>query len=55
MMFPKSENMRKWTMTEIDQLDVHFFNELMSGFEELELLEENQVPQQKEVYLSDIW
>jgi len=48
MMFPKNPYAPKWTLAEIDQLDVHFFNELM-GFES-----EDQ-PQQEEVYLSDIW
>lgn len=47
-MFPKNPYAPKWTLAEIDQLDVHFFNELM-GFES-----EDQ-PQQEEVYLSDIW
>lgn len=42
-------------MTEIDQLDVHFFNELMNEFEELEQFEESQIPKEREVYLSDIW
>jgi len=47
MMFPKSKYARQWTLAEIDQLDVHFFNELM----ELE----NEPQQEEEVYLSDIW
>ncbi|ONK21230.1 hypothetical protein BLX87_23170 [Bacillus sp. VT-16-64] len=47
MMFPQNPDARKWTMTEIDQLDVHFFHDLMDF--------EHQQPQEKEVYLSDIW
>lgn len=54
-MFPKIETLpdgriikkREWTMAEIDQLDVHFFSELMDT--------EEPVPQEQEVYLSDIW
>ena len=55
MMFPKKEGKRQWTLSEIDQLDVHFFNELMNDFEELEKHEENQVPKEREIYLSEIW
>lgn len=42
-MFPKNGN--KWTMAELDQLDVHFFYEVIAvdEFEE------------KEIYLSDVW
>lgn len=40
------ENPYKWTLSEIDQMDVHFFYDLFSDFEE---------PQEEEVYLSDIW
>lgn len=47
MMFPKQPHAPKWTMTEIDQLDVHFFNELMEV--------DDYAPQDQEVYLSDIW
>ena len=46
-MFPKQPHAPKWTMTEIDQLDVHFFNELMEV--------DDYAPQDQEVYLSDIW
>lgn len=53
-MFPKN-NGRQWTMAEIDQLDVHFFYELMDEFDLLEEHENQQVPQEKEVYLSDVW
>lgn len=35
-MFPENPYAQKWTLTEIDGLDVHFFNELM-------LDEQNQV------------
>jgi hypothetical protein len=44
LMFPESPYAPKWTMAEIDQLDVHFFNELM-GTEKYE----------PDVYLSDVW
>lgn len=47
MMFPKQPHAPKWTMTEIDQLDVHFFYELMEVDED--------VSHEKEVYLSEIW
>lgn len=47
MMFPKEPHAPKWTMTEIDQLDVHFFSELMEVVED--------APREQEVYLSDIW
>lgn len=43
MMFPQQQA-HKWTLSEIDQLDVHFFQELMDVEEE-----------EKEVYLSDVW
>ena len=29
LMFPENPQAQKWTMTEVDQLDVHFFYELM--------------------------
>jgi len=54
MMFPEPINAgysvispNKWTMAEIDQLDVHFFYELMET--------ESFKPQEEEVYLSDVW
>lgn len=37
-----------WTMSQIDEMDVHFFNELM-------MVEDNEQPQEKEEYLSDVW
>lgn len=46
-MFPKEEHARRWTPTEIDQLDVHFFYELLG--------ESEQAPAETEVYLGDIW
>ena len=46
MMFPKNGGIQ-WTMTEIDQLDVHFFYDLLD--------ETDEQPQEEEVYLSDIW
>lgn len=49
LMFPKNGG-RQWTMAEIDQLDVHFFYELMG-----ELEDGLNQPQEQEVYLSDIW
>lgn len=45
----------KWTLSEIDSLDVHFFNEFMEESELLDEFIEGQQPQEKEVYLSDIW
>jgi hypothetical protein len=48
MMFPTKEHAPKWTLADIDQLDVHFFNELMDDVEETK-------PHEEEVYLSDIW
>ncbi len=44
MMFPDNPHVRQWTLTEIDQLDVHFFYEVIN-FEEPE----------EEVYLSEVW
>lgn len=44
----------KWTLSEIDSLDVHFFNELMNELDALDEVIEEQ-PQEQEVYLSDIW
>lgn len=46
LMFPQHPQAQKWTQTEIDQLDVHFFHELMDLDEQ---------PQEREVYLSDMW
>lgn len=34
----------KWTTTQIDEMDTHFFFEIM-----------NDEPVEKEVYLSDVW
>ncbi len=42
------ENRTGWTMSQIDEMDVHFFNELME-------LDEHKQDQEKEVYLSEIW
>ena len=52
MMFPEPQQLNngsvfqagKWTMAEIDQLDVHFFYDLM----------DNQEPQKK-VYIDQVW
>ncbi|QGH35131.1 hypothetical protein GI584_14235 [Gracilibacillus salitolerans] len=44
LMFPENRYAHKWTLAEIDQLDVHFFEELMCT--------EKYEP---EVYLSDVW
>lgn len=44
-----------WTLSEIDSLDVHFFNELMNELDELDDYINEQQPQEQEVYLSDIW
>lgn len=45
----------KWTLSEIDSLDVHFFEELTSESIELDEFAKNQKPQEKDQYLSDIW
>lgn len=47
MMFPQQPHAPKWSLSEIDEMDVHFFSELMDS-------EEGPAPD-KEVYLSDIW
>ncbi|MBT2600942.1 hypothetical protein [Oceanobacillus sp. ISL-73] len=55
-MFPTLKDGTKkigWTMSELDQMDVHFFNELFS--DDLEQAQQNYKPQEKEQYLSDIW
>lgn len=40
----------KWSMEEIDKMDIHFFNEL------LDMLDiEKEQSKEEEVYLSDIW
>lgn len=44
-----------WTLSEIDSLDVHFFNEFMNELDELDSYINEQQPQEQEVYLSDIW
>ncbi|MGD6781323.1 hypothetical protein ACQCT3_17975 [Sutcliffiella horikoshii] len=44
LMFPKNPHAPKWTMSQIDEMDVHFFSDLL----------ENK-PAKKEVFLSDIW
>lgn len=51
MMFPQNPNVKAWSMTEIDNLDIHFFNELMAH----EVSNEHKPKQEKDVYLSDIW
>ncbi|WP_215064915.1 hypothetical protein [Oceanobacillus sp. ISL-74] len=56
LMFPTLKDGTKkigWTMSELDQMDVHFFNELFS--DDLEQAQQNYKPQEKEQYLSDIW
>lgn len=45
-MFPSDKT--GWTMSQIDEMDVHFFNALME-------LDEHKQDQEKEVYLSEIW
>jgi hypothetical protein len=46
MMFPKNPYAPKWTMAQIDEMDVHFFNDLMNTEEQM---------YEKEVYLSEVW
>lgn len=47
MLFPKEPHAPKWTMSQIDEMDVHFFYELMET--------EDITPQEQEVYLSEVW
>lgn len=59
MMFPEPETLpnggvfqrKSWSMEEIDNMDIHFFNEVM----EHEISQEHKPKKEKEVYLSDIW
>lgn len=51
MMFPQNRDAKSWAMSEIDNLDIHFFNELM----EHEVSEGDKQKKEKDVYLSDIW
>lgn len=47
-----------WTMSDIDQMDVHFFDALFSEDvqkAEEEIKKDAKNPQDKEQYLSDIW
>jgi hypothetical protein len=46
LMFPKQPNTPKWTMADLDSVDVHFF---------YDLFDVDETPQEEEVYLSDIW
>lgn len=50
-MFPRNPEAKAWGMSEIDNLDIHFFNELM----EHDVSEEHKPKQEKDVFLSDIW
>lgn len=54
MIFPSQPYSKQWSITEIDELDVNFFFELMSESEQLDELIQRQKPQE-EVYLSEIW
>lgn len=49
LMFPKDPHAKKWTLAEIDQLDAHFFFDVLS----VEGVEHQK--HEKDVYLSDIW
>lgn len=51
LMFPQNPDVRRWSMSEIDEMDIFLFDELM----EHEVSEEHKPKQEKEVYLSDIW
>ena len=44
-MFPSDKT--GWTMSQIDEMDVHFFNSLMDL--------DGEAKQENEVYLSEIW
>lgn len=50
-MFPNDPNVERWSMSEIDNMDIFFFDELM----EHEVSEEHKPTKEKDVYLSDIW
>lgn len=43
-MFPESPYKTGWTMSQIDEMDVHFFDEMFSV----------EAPQQK-VYIDQVW
>jgi len=45
LMFPQSPNARKWSMNEVDELDIHFFSDLLS---------EQSKPEVKE-YINDVF
>lgn len=53
------DNPHKWTLSQIDEMDVHFFEDLLANMDELKKMEQSQqqesVPKEQEVYLSDIW
>ncbi len=49
-MFPK--NGQGWTLSQIDEMDVHFFYELASEFE---FDDEPEQTQEQDVYLEQIW
>ena len=49
-MFPSDETARQWSMKEVDEMDLHFFDELMDYKSE-----DKEKPQQQAVYLSDVW
>ena len=44
LMFPESPYKTGWTMSQIDEMDVHFFDEMFSV----------EAPQQK-VYIDQVW
>jgi hypothetical protein len=47
LIFPKHPNAPKWTMAELDSVDVHFFYDLFDV--------EEKPQEEEEIYLSDIW
>lgn len=50
MMFPSNPDEKKWSMQEIDEMDIHFFNELL----EHEPNNEHKPKKQKDVYITDV-
>ncbi|WP_176140665.1 hypothetical protein [Halobacillus salinus] len=46
LMFPKEPHAPKWTMSQIDEMDVHFF---------YSLFEEETSSPSEDVYLADVW
>ena len=50
LMFPQDDTTRAWSMSELDHMDMHFFDEIMKHNEK-----EKESSKEKVVYLSDVW